>query len=434
MGSVGSKPESPPAVVTETANGNVNGNGTEATVTPSAQGGCPVKHTPRANVSQSSQCPVSKSKTTNQKVQQGPVYNVYSQPIDDTNQMPSIANQLPAPQQTIPLSTERVKSSIPKGNAEEETWTYPSPQMFYNALVRKGKLGDTTESDVESVVALHNNMNEYTWRQVLAWEKLAGEEDPKLLKFIGKPSDLSPKASLKHFLLFHPLPFDRHDWTIQRRDGTTVRYVIDYYHDESKSSDEPGSGMPSLTQRVPSLLVDVRPAIDGPNSLLQRVLHMPRALFTGETDFEPLPLKPSESLKSTVAESLHVWDNIQKNAVEQKSHNNISLKEATALASTMNKAVQECRSAQDRLAKCTDTVSCQHASLDLTRCLGKLWCPLQHDTLLAALTAESTQDDGDAIEVALERLSLCVGASHQRAAQARKEYPSIFGEKPEAVN
>ena len=41
-------------------------------------------------------------------------YNVYSQPIDPTNQMPSNPNQLPAPGQSAQLSTERVQSNIPK--------------------------------------------------------------------------------------------------------------------------------------------------------------------------------------------------------------------------------------------------------------------------------------------------------------------------------
>ena len=41
-------------------------------------------------------------------------YNVYSQPIDSTNNMPKVANQLPAPGQKKDLSTERVQSSISK--------------------------------------------------------------------------------------------------------------------------------------------------------------------------------------------------------------------------------------------------------------------------------------------------------------------------------
>ncbi len=41
-------------------------------------------------------------------------YNVYSQKIDLTNQMPAVANNSPAPGQAIPLETNRVKSNIPK--------------------------------------------------------------------------------------------------------------------------------------------------------------------------------------------------------------------------------------------------------------------------------------------------------------------------------
>ena len=133
-------------------------------------------------------------------------YNVYSQPIDPTNQMPAVANQLPAPGQTENLSTERVQSTIPKGGTEG-TWTYPSPQMFYNSLARKNKLGDTTEEDIAPVVALHNNMNEKTWAKVLEWEAVLnppsgeGDEGPKLLKFLGQGNvqklDAWPPASIR---------------------------------------------------------------------------------------------------------------------------------------------------------------------------------------------------------------------------------------------
>lgn len=41
-------------------------------------------------------------------------YNVYAQPLDPKNNMPRMANQLPAAQQSKALSTQRVSSSIPK--------------------------------------------------------------------------------------------------------------------------------------------------------------------------------------------------------------------------------------------------------------------------------------------------------------------------------
>ena len=47
-------------------------------------------------------------------------------------------NQRPAPDQPFPLPTERQSSNIPKFGKEGETWTYPSEQMFWNAMLRKG--------------------------------------------------------------------------------------------------------------------------------------------------------------------------------------------------------------------------------------------------------------------------------------------------------
>lgn len=87
-----------------------------------------------------SACPVmhQKNKKNNKAVQ----YNVYSQPIDPSNQMPvNPNNRALYENQAYPLSQERVKSSIPKGGAEDgEKWSYPSPQMFYNSVRRKGKV------------------------------------------------------------------------------------------------------------------------------------------------------------------------------------------------------------------------------------------------------------------------------------------------------
>jgi cytochrome c heme-lyase len=101
----------------------------------------------------------------------GPVYNVYAQVIDTTNNMPAAANQQPSPGQKAALSTQRVQSSISKGGTDS-TWLYPSPQMFWNALVRKGKEDGVQETEVDMVVAIHNEMNERTWRQLQGWEAL----------------------------------------------------------------------------------------------------------------------------------------------------------------------------------------------------------------------------------------------------------------------
>lgn len=181
--------------------------------------------------------------------------------VDPRNNMPRSPAQAPCAGQRAILSTSRATSTIPKTGVEGGgTWTYPSPQMFFNALRRKGKGGDVAETDVEGVVAAHNGMNEATWARVLAWEALhAGECEggPTLTRFVGRPHDLSPAARVAAWF-GSALPFDRHDWYVNRC-GEEVRYVIDFYYDEQ------AAGTPSAFE------LRVRPALDTPSAALDRV-------------------------------------------------------------------------------------------------------------------------------------------------------------------
>ena len=202
-------------------------------------------------------------------------YNVYNQRLDPTNNMPVVANQLPWPGQRELLSTERVPSTIAKGGGGR--WVFPSQQMFYNALQRKGKGDDVTEADMPSVIDVHNTMNELTWRQVLIWEKLRAQgrtSQPALVRFLGRPDSLSPRARVRSLtggasqLALAPpsvhshlagragaTPFDRHDWYVDPGDGQEVRYVIDFYFDVALA------GSPDAFH------LDVRPAVDSLSSL-----------------------------------------------------------------------------------------------------------------------------------------------------------------------
>ncbi|KFM24538.1 Cytochrome c-type heme lyase [Auxenochlorella protothecoides] len=197
------------------------------------------------------------------------VYNVYNQRIDElapakteildpSNNMPAEPNQQPSPGQKKLLSTQRVVSNIPKGNTES-TWVYPSPQMFFNALRRKGKGDDIEEDDMDSVIHAHNSMNEITWSHVMAWESLHRDHccSPSLLRFRGRPDDLSPLARLRSWF-GGPLPFDRHDWYIDRC-GQEVRYVIDFYFKDELA------GSPEAFE------LRVRPALDSLEAGLDRV-------------------------------------------------------------------------------------------------------------------------------------------------------------------
>jgi len=70
----------------------------------------------------------------------------------------------------------------------------------------------------------------------------------RLKSFGGKATDYSPRARIRQ-LMGYELPFDRHDWIVDRC-GKDVRYVIDYY-DGGK-----------VDNKFQFALLDVRPAMD----------------------------------------------------------------------------------------------------------------------------------------------------------------------------
>ncbi|EGN92246.1 hypothetical protein SERLA73DRAFT_191359 [Serpula lacrymans var. lacrymans S7.3] len=208
-----------------------------------AASGCPIQH----DSSSKPQCPIDHTATG----------------LNPLNQMPTLS-QSPAPHQSLELPTQRTESSIPRDPAAK--WEYPSPQQFYNALVRKG--WETPEEHVETMVDIHNFLNEQAWQEVLKWEKRTGaEEEPHLARFKGRPGEISPKA---RFWLFagwllpsrfnaEP-PFDRHDWVVRRpKTGEEVRYVIDYY------------SAPTQSDGAPVFSLDVRPALDSFGSVKERI-------------------------------------------------------------------------------------------------------------------------------------------------------------------
>ena len=474
-------------------------------------GGAPGEPSRPRPESGESACPV--RSTSGSGVQ----YDVYSRPVpmDPANNMPlanpsaAARNALPSPGQTTSLPTERVSSTIPKTAAGGTMWTYPSPQMFYNALARKGKLDDgTSEDDMEAVVALHNVMNEGTWERVLQWERVLaggdGEGDvsgPSLTKFMGRPTDLSPKAAFKHYILGHPLPFDRHDWTVTRTnpDGSTqdVRYVIDYYHDDEAADESEGSGLVNMKDgigeggRVRSLLVDVRPAADGPAEIWGRTVSMPLArrgcrsllecvLFKGEgnarerSDFVPLPMSPSESLRRGLGESKEVWSNIQKDAAEKKGVGakdgggpcasdppggagtveagdvsraarsgresvdgapadvDVPESEARELAAAYSRILSGCAEQKAALRDCSSEDECKRAFTGMTVCAGRFMCPLQHGSLMESLAGIEGGGDDELSEAkvnaAFDILGECVTSYDARAAEARRYHPGVFDE------
>ena len=131
--------------------------------------------------------------------------------ISNLNNMP-MPSQEPHPSHSSPLSTDREESSIPmSGKYDGKVWIYPSEQMFYNAMKRKS--WNPNEKDMSVVVPIHNAVNEQAWKHILEWESIHKSDcsQPKLLKFEGKPKEISVKARFWN-LFGYSLPFDRHDW------------------------------------------------------------------------------------------------------------------------------------------------------------------------------------------------------------------------------
>lgn len=135
-------------------------------------------------------------------------------------------SQKPAKDQAFALPTSREPSTIPRGSGDGN-WEYPSPQQMYNALLRKG-YNDTDITAVESMVSVHNFLNEGAWEEIVGWEQRfarglwrgwqlckRGEQhvseelerrwdgkdvDPSLMRFQGRPKDITPKATMLQVL------------------------------------------------------------------------------------------------------------------------------------------------------------------------------------------------------------------------------------------
>ena len=72
---------------------------------------------------------------------------------------------------------------------------------------------------MHSIIKIHNRNNEEAWQEVLKWEAFHAHdcpEGPKLVKFGGKAKDFTLRAKLRYHLMGYPLPYDRHDWIVNR--------------------------------------------------------------------------------------------------------------------------------------------------------------------------------------------------------------------------
>ncbi|TNN39588.1 Proteasome subunit beta type-4 [Liparis tanakae] len=114
-------------------------------------------------------------------------------------------NQVPAPDQPFALPLAREESTIPRHDTEKN-WVYPSEQMFWNAMLRKGwrwREDDLGAQDMSNIIKIHNTNNEQAWQEILKWEALHAGEcpcGPTLKRFGGKAKEFSPRARIRHWM------------------------------------------------------------------------------------------------------------------------------------------------------------------------------------------------------------------------------------------
>lgn len=199
---------------------------------------------PNANRTSPSSCPVKSPNQTlppSLKHENNPSNSTLSK-LNPLNYIPSnLSNTREHSAQTTSLPLTRDTSSIPRADTSNAKWEYPSPQQMYNAMLRKGYT-DTPIDAVESMVAVHNFLNEGAWEEIVTWEEIfrdglregwrkcslgeegirvekvrremqrlrreemglaqegEGEEDdpyaPQLVRFQGRPKDMTPKAGI----------------------------------------------------------------------------------------------------------------------------------------------------------------------------------------------------------------------------------------------
>lgn len=168
------------------------------------------------------------------------------------------------------------RAALPANNEQETApdaksgnWIYPSQQMFYAAMKRKGHT--PSAADMATIVPIHNAVNERAWSEIKSWEAAADPEaektcgGPRLVSFAGDSARLTPRARWMAWVGY-TRPFDRHDWVVERCDGRRVEYVIDFYSGKGAASDDAGSGGGGpgggLKGKGLSFYLDVRPKLN----------------------------------------------------------------------------------------------------------------------------------------------------------------------------
>ena len=202
-------------------------------------------------------------------------------PLSGHREISSIPRALPTnhDRQNLNRAEAAASTPTPVANSERDTghdretgnWIYPSQEMFFAAMKRKGH--EANAADMSTIVPIHNAVNERAWSHILDWERGRGSEKcggPKLISFSGDSKALTPRARWKGWMGYQQ-PFDRHDWVVDRC-GRRVEYVIDFYEGKGlKQGEGQQGGGRALAGKNLNFYLDVRPKINNWEGISTRV-------------------------------------------------------------------------------------------------------------------------------------------------------------------
>jgi cytochrome c heme-lyase len=288
--------------------------------------------------------------------------------------------------------------------------------MFWNALVRKNKADGVEEGEINMVIAIHNEMNERTWRMLLDWEKSLHASEltngqPSLRKFMGKPYDPSPKATLKSWFGYGH-PFDRHDWYVDRGDKL-VRYIIDYYYstDDTLNVANVANGA-EPAKYTKAIYVDVRPAVDDFTSFVDRIRRFPerffgifsRPYFKGE-GIDPSKRPNEAAALATLHSSNTLSDSTNPASAAAGAADAPQHPDFAKIDSKCSKLLANLKAAK------TDEER-RSAHLSLTYCMSNIICPNEAASFMTTLDKNASAGragaSGGDEERAFESMSKCV--------------------------
>jgi len=161
-----------------------------------------------------------------------------------------------------------------------------------------------------------------------------------------------------------------------------VRYVIDYYYDEGRAHLDK---VPELEEDtgVKSIHLDVRPAIESPMNLVERIMRFP------------------DRMKEMVDRYRKGYDFSVKRQTEVAK---IKEDEKEFLSNQLKEIHQKCASHYESLAKCTDEKSCQRENAALNFCIGSVACIKETREALGALE----KNDEALIDQNLSQMDQCL--------------------------